>query len=77
MFRCMFAVTWYEYCCPNAMLAERRKRTTTCKKCSPALGTLRAFYMTAYGVSWRVENHVTMQTVSWLHVVFLMLTKTL
>ena len=32
MFRCMFAVTWYKYFCPNTMFAERRKRTTTCKK---------------------------------------------
>ena len=32
MFRCIFAMTWYEYCCPDTMLAEKRRRTTTCKK---------------------------------------------
>ena len=54
MFRCIFAVTWYEYCCPNTMLAEKRRRTTTCKK---------MFVRTSHVIGHLYEeNSVTMLT---------------
>ena len=62
MFRCIFAVTWYEYCCPDTMLAEKRRRTTTCKK----MFVRTIPHLARYGHYMR-KNNVTMQTVSWLN----------
>ena len=50
----MFAVTWCKYCSPNMVFAEKRWRTTTCKK-------IVCPHLARYGHSYE-ESSVTMLT---------------